>query len=71
MSQNELRHLVSMANQIAANMMTGVDEDEAAAKVARHIKMFWAPTMRKNICDHLDSVRDELSPVAAKALTSL
>jgi formate dehydrogenase subunit delta len=71
MSQNELRHLVSMANQIAANMMTGVDEDEAAAKVAHHIKMFWSPSMRKKICDNKESVEGELAPVASKALTAL
>jgi formate dehydrogenase subunit delta len=45
----EIEQLVKMANQIAANF--GFHED-GVARLADHLQRFWAPVMRKQLCDH-------------------
>ena len=40
----EIQHLVSMANDIAANLSF---ENDADVRIADHINRFWAPRMRK------------------------
>lgn len=46
--ETALEALVRMANQIADNYASLVP-DEAAAAVARHIRRFWAPSMRAEL----------------------
>jgi len=70
-SNNELEHLVKMANQIASNIGIGVSEDTAVARVVNHISLFWARPMREKICAHLDSFQEELNPMATKALIEI
>jgi formate dehydrogenase subunit delta len=43
MVNTEVAHLVSMANDIAANLAFHADADE---RIADHINRFWAPRMR-------------------------
>lgn len=62
--------LVRMANQIAqffATQKTG----HAAADVADHLKKFWEPRMRDEICAHLASGGAGLSPIAREAVALL
>ncbi len=68
---DELSHLVKMANQIARNIGIGPSEDDAAARVADHIKRFWAPRMREKIGEHYEQVSSELSPIARKAVAQV
>lgn len=68
MSQNELAHLIKMANQIALNNAIGLDEEEVISKVENHISLFWARPMREKICAALEGQRDEFHPAAHKAL---
>ena len=68
---SELNHLVSMANQISLNAGIGASEDDAVARVADHIGRFWARPMRESIAGELDNIRDQLTPVAAKALEQI
>ena len=49
MASTETTHLVSMANDIAANLSF---QGDAADKVADHINRFWAPRMRKLLLEY-------------------
>lgn len=60
-----VERLVYMANQIAANF---TQEPDPAAATAHHMELYWDPRMKQLICEH---DRAGLSPVAAKAITSL
>jgi formate dehydrogenase subunit delta len=50
MANTETQHLVSMANDIAANLSF---RDNADAQIADHIKRFWAPRMRKLLLEYV------------------
>lgn len=45
----ELEQLVKMANQIAANFSF---HEDGVARLADHLQRFWAPVMRKQLCDY-------------------
>ena len=68
MSGAEIRHLVKMANQIAANIGAGAAQDDTAERVEDHIKRFWARPMRDTLCARLDEYREQLHPAALGAL---
>lgn len=68
MSQNELDHLIKMANQIAINNALGQSEEEVVSKIENHINLFWARPMREKICAALEEQGDALQPAAFKAL---
>lgn len=63
---NGQERLVHMANQIARNF-GAMRQDDAAAAVADHIRMFWDPRMKAQI--FADGAG--LSPVAAAAIEML
>jgi len=54
----ETEHLVTMANDIAANLGFHADADE---RIADHIRRFWAPRMRKLLLDYADGNGEGLS----------
>ena len=64
----ETEHLVSMANDIAANLSFHADADE---QIADHIRRFWAPRMRQLLLDYAAGTGEGLSPKMAGALTKL
>jgi len=64
----ETEHLVSMANDIAANLSFQTDGD---AQIADHIRRFWAPRMRQLLLDYAAGNGDGLSPKMAGALAKL
>ena len=68
MEHGETEHLVSMANDIAANLSFHADADE---QIADHIKRFWAPRMRKLLLDYAAGNGEGLSPEMAGALAKL
>lgn len=70
-TEQEMTHLVKMANQIAENIGVGVSSDIAVDKVRNHIRMFWARPMKEKICAELESHSTELLPVAAEALQDI
>lgn len=49
MSISETDRLVSMANDIAANLAF---QPDAEMKIADHIRRFWAPRMRRMLLDY-------------------
>lgn len=69
MTQEGVKRLVSMANQIARFFES--QSGDAAAQTADHLKSFWDPRMRAALDRHLKSGAAGLSPVAAAAATRL
>ena len=63
--------LVTMANDIAAFFTSAADDGAAAAKVAEHLKLYWAPRMRAAIVVHLQRGGEGLEDVARRAVTLL
>ena len=59
--------LTRMANQIAANFRHHPQE-QAAAEVANHIRMFWPPSMRRELLDNIDDGAFDPLVVAAAGL---
>jgi len=68
MKNSETEHLVSMANDIAANLSFRADADE---QIADHIKRFWAPRMRRLLLEYAAGNGEGLSPDMAGALEKL
>ena len=68
MSGNETEHLVSMANDIAANLGIHADADE---RIADHIRRFWAPRMRRLLHEYADADGQGLSVDLRRALEKL
>lgn len=64
----EVDQLVKMANQIADNFGF---HDDAADRVADHLKRFWAPSMRKKLLEFDANRGAALKPVAREALKRL
>jgi len=64
----EMKHLVSMANDIAANLSFQAGADE---KIADHINRFWAPRMRGLLLDYAANGGQGLSDALLPALDKL
>ena len=71
-SQNEdnreMRHLVSMANDIAANLSFHADAD---VRIADHINRFWAPRMRGLLLEYASGGGQDLAEALLPALGKL
>jgi formate dehydrogenase subunit delta len=64
-----LANLVKMANQIGSFFETMQDHDKALADVAKHLKNFWAPTMRRALLDHVEQEGgSDLRPIVLEAV---
>jgi formate dehydrogenase subunit delta len=70
MSETGTEALVRMANQIAANYVA-LPHDQAAAAVAKHLRSFWAPSMRDDIRAYVATGGAGLSDVATTAIIQL
>jgi len=68
MHNTETAHLVTMANDIAANLAFQDDADE---KVADHINRFWAPRMRSLLLEYASGDGQGLSDALKPALPKL
>ena len=65
MTDQELEHLVQMANQIAANFSFHKDQAE---RTADHIQRFWAPSMRQLLAGHIQAGGEGLDEAVLKAM---
>jgi formate dehydrogenase subunit delta len=63
----EDRDMIRMANQIAA-FFEAYPRPEALDGIAKHIKGFWDPRMRKRIADYIEGGGEGLSPLVISAL---
>lgn len=68
MTNSETSHLVSMANDIAANLGFQADADE---RIADHINRFWAPRMRKLLLEYAAGNGGDLSEALLPALAKI
>jgi formate dehydrogenase subunit delta len=68
MANTETTHLVSMANDIAANLSF---QGDAADKISDHINRFWAPRMRKLLLEYAADDGQGLSEVLLTALEKI
>jgi hypothetical protein len=68
MVNTETAHLVSMANDIAANLSFQADAEE---RIADHINRYWAPRMRKLLLDYAARDGQDLSAALLPALEKL
>ncbi|WP_421858969.1 formate dehydrogenase subunit delta [Marinobacter salarius] len=71
MSDQQLRNLIKMINQISDNNLHHGDESEAAEVVATHIRKFWARSMKQQINDYATSDGAELNAVSRLAVKRL
>ena len=69
MSQDELHHLIDMANQISRNSQS--DDDEGIQFVASHLQRFWARSMKAKLRAYAESDGSELEPHALAAAKRL
>ncbi|HXA47861.1 MAG TPA: formate dehydrogenase subunit delta [Burkholderiaceae bacterium] len=53
----DMDNLVKMANQIGDFYASYPNQVEAADEIAGHLKKFWAPRMRTQLLDYIDSQR--------------
>lgn len=65
---DELGHLVDMANDIARNFSFHPD---CEARIADHLKRFWAPSMRNKIAAHVAAGGTGLADSAIEAVKRL
>ncbi len=60
--------MIRMANQIAA-YFEAYPRNEALEGIAKHIKSFWDPRMRKQLGEYIDGGGEGLSPLVVTAIT--
>jgi len=63
----EFDRLVHMANQIGKFFATQ-GKSNASDAIADHLRKFWDPRMRKQICAYFDSGGKGLDPLAYRAV---
>ena len=68
MANTETTHLLSMANDIAANLRF---QGDAADKIADHINRFWAPRMRQLLLEYAADDGQGLSEALLPALEKI
>jgi formate dehydrogenase subunit delta len=57
---------VRLANEIAVQFAHR-PHDEAVAEIAKHMRSFWDPRMRRLLLEHLEAGGTDLEPLAAAA----
>ncbi len=63
--------LVRMANQIGTFFESMPDRGEALAGIAKHLKNFWDPRMRKAFLAHVDSPHHEdIKPIVLASVVA-
>jgi formate dehydrogenase subunit delta len=67
-ANREVTHLVSMANDIAANLSFHADAD---VRIADHINRFWAPRLRGLLLEYAAQGGPDLSETLQTALSKL
>lgn len=61
------KKLVYMANQIG-KFFAPQEHAKAVAGIAKHMRLFWATSMRKRIVEHLDQGGEGLDPLVKEAV---
>ncbi|PKU25600.1 formate dehydrogenase subunit delta [Telmatospirillum siberiense] len=62
--------LIRMANQIA-QFFDVYPEEQGVVGIARHLRDFWDPRMRRQLKDYAGQSPEDLAPLARRAVDSL
>lgn len=65
----DMPNLIHMANKIGKFFESVPDHEEALLGIAGHIHNFWAPRMRSQLLEHVDSTNGEaIEPIVLEAI---
>jgi formate dehydrogenase subunit delta len=67
----DVERLVAMANDIASFFASEPDPQAAAGQVENHLRRFWEPRMRVQICRYAREGGTGLSPLARRGVELL
>jgi formate dehydrogenase subunit delta len=70
MTNKQLDALILMVNQISANN-EHYGSEEAAERVSKHLKGFWARSMKQLIISYMSENGADLSPIARRSIELL
>ena len=71
MPSAKVNNLIKMVNQIAANICFQSSEQELVEKIAKHLQLFWAKSMKQDIIDYYQQDGEALSEHARQAVAVL
>lgn len=71
MSDDRLKYVVDMANQIAVNLLHGKEEQQCVAEVSHHINRFWALSMRNQLAEAANNDNYQLEKMVTLALKKI
>ncbi|ABE48986.1 formate dehydrogenase subunit delta [Methylobacillus flagellatus] len=65
-----IEQLVKMANQIGDFFQSYPDHEQAKKDIASHLQRFWAPQMRQQIMQHINTHPSDngLAPLVSSAI---
>lgn len=72
MSDDRLKYVVDMANQIALNLLHGKEQQQqCVTEISHHINRFWAPSMRAQLAEAADDNNYQLEDMVILALKEI
>ncbi|WOH37397.1 formate dehydrogenase subunit delta [Thalassotalea fonticola] len=71
MSDDRLKYVVDMANQIALNLLHGKEQQQCVIEISHHINRFWAPSMRAQLAEAANHDNYQLDDMVILALREI
>ncbi|KGK00322.1 formate dehydrogenase subunit delta [Thalassotalea sp. ND16A] len=71
MSDDRLKYVVDMANQIALNLLHGKEQQQCVTEISHHINRFWAPSMRAQLAEAANNDNYQLEGMVILALREI
>jgi len=71
MSDDRLKYVVDMANQIALNLLHGKEQQQCVTEISHHINRFWAPSMRAQLAEAANNENYQLEDMVILALKEI
>ncbi|PCI54229.1 MAG: formate dehydrogenase [Gammaproteobacteria bacterium] len=71
MSEDRLKYVVDMANQIALNLLHGKEQQQCVTEISHHINRFWAPSMRSQLAEAANNDNYQLEEMVILALKQI
>jgi len=71
MSDDRLKYVVDMANQIALNLLHGKEQQQCVTEISHHINRFWAPSMRAQLAEAANNENYQLEDMVILALKDI
>lgn len=67
----DMKNLIHMANQIGGFFEAMPNREEATLGIATHLRNFWAPRMRKQLLEYVDTGENQnLKPIVLNAINT-